>query len=99
MSVDFVPPERDREPDYGAWPPAPRVTPVLIALWSFMLASPVSILATGAAWFLKGWERGLIALAVSAAALALMFLRLFHLAEKERRAMDRRKTRPQPRSI
>ena len=98
MSVDFLPPRRDREPDFGAWSPCPRVTPVLISLWSLMLASPASILATGAVWLWKGWEQGLNTLLVSTVILTLLFLHLSYLAGRDRRAMSRRKPKPQPRS-
>jgi len=90
MSIDVPPPRRRRQPDYGGWPPRPRITAALIALWSLLLACPASMLLIGGVWFWEGWEQGLRALVASAFVVWLMFLHLLCLVNRENRAMDRR---------
>ena len=88
MSIDVPPPRRRSQPDDGGWPPRPRITAALIALWSLMLACPVSMLLIGGVWFEGGREQGLRALVASAFVLGLMFLLLLNLVDRENRAMD-----------
>ncbi len=93
MSIYFPPPRRRKQPDWEGWPPRPRITPALIALWSLLLAGPVSMLVTGGVWFLKGWERGLQACAASAIVLVFIFLLMLYWMTRETRMINQHRPR------